>query len=170
MSLPSQAQLLTLFVEIEDDPTRRSALAAGWSLFEAVRDAGLLGADDIDGLGRIVGELVDQGLMRCGSHAGGSPPLPAGAVWNGAELQRHHDYATTAFGRADAERFVRGQGERAAAQSSAGVEPRQLDAEIFGEWFQRLAYVFDLPPGSTFPILPRSVGEDDHAFCAATSR
>jgi len=161
MSFPSASELLGFLVELEDDPARRNALANGWSLFEAVRDGGLVSEHDMDGLGRMMGELVEQGLMRYGSRAAGGPTLHPGALWNGAELQQHHDYATTALGRADAERFRRRQRGRGEGESPRQVPPGQVDHEIFGRRFQHLGYVFDLPPGSTFPMLPRSVGEED---------
>ncbi len=161
MSLPSASELLGFLVELEDDTARRNGLADGWSLFEAARDRGLLGEHDMDGFGRMVGELVERGLMRYGSRAAGRPALHPGASWNGAELQQHYDYATTALGRADAERYRRRQRERDADESARQVQPGQVDHEILGRWFQHLGYVFDLPPGSTFPRLGHAVGEED---------
>ncbi len=162
MSRPTAAQLIAFLVDIEDDPARTHQLATGWTLFEAVRDGGLVGAGDIDGLAIVVHDLVSQDLLRYRSRSAGVVEPPPSVPWNGARMQEHHGFHTTDRGRADAERYHRRQRERQAPPDDdrdAAGDPR----DALGRWFQQLHFVFPLPAGAKFPPLDWRPTADEHA-------
>jgi hypothetical protein len=102
----------------------------GYQLFEAARDAGLVGATESGVVGMWVGELVDDGLVTHQGRVGGSPPVPRGVIWGDRELQEHSGYRVTAEGRAEADRTRRLRRELYAERVLAGQLALDGDALV----------------------------------------
>lgn len=52
-------------------------METGWTLFQAARDGGLVGADEIDAFAAVVHEAVTQDLLRYRMRNAGLVELPA---------------------------------------------------------------------------------------------
>lgn len=150
--------MIAFLVDLEEDETRRHALFSGWGIFEAVRDAGLCGPTDDDGLAGVVQELVDLGLLRFKSQAAGAPPQPPGVRWNSAILQRLYDFHTTDRGRADAERYRRRELKSVEESKPASPDP---EVDPLNRFLGHIQYVFGLAPGNPVaPFVDPFVGDD----------
>lgn len=166
--VPSPSQLIAFLVDTEEDPARRAAMMSGWSMFQAARDADLVGDMEIDAFAGVVYELIEQDLLVFRNRSGGLVAAPArGVPWDGARLQEHHDYRTTDRGRADAELYRRRQRERADPEGAATERtPRTANTAEptrapLMRWFEQLDYVFQLPAGAEFPLLRHGFADAD---------
>ncbi len=61
--VPTQRAFLRWFHAVEDDPTRETALRAGYPLIEAAIADGLIDTQDVDGFAGVAIQLHDQGYL-----------------------------------------------------------------------------------------------------------
>lgn len=90
--------LLRWFRGLEENPDRRVALSHGGGLFDAAVADRLIELSEQASFAAEVGGLVQAGLVRTGSLAGGYTPLPDGARWNVQELYSRGDFVLTGDG------------------------------------------------------------------------
>jgi hypothetical protein len=123
---PTAADLCELLDRLARSSERRYGLDGGWTLYEAVRDAGLVGDGQVDLVAYLVGELVTDGRLAFrGRLGGGQPTPPTGAPWASRDLQNHTGYYLTGDGRRDAQTTRQMRRDREVSDALAGQLPSE---------------------------------------------